>query len=189
MLKQIIPFAHDLLRNTINEKDIVIDATCGNGNDTLFLSELVGNDGQVYAFDIQETAIHNSQIKTAEAGYTNVRYLLDSHANINQHLPEHLIGQVSGAIFNLGYLPRSDKSIITKADSTLAATKQILTYLKKKGLIVIVVYHGHEGGKEEKNAVLQFASGLAQEKYAVATYEFINQRNNPPFIIAIQKRN
>lgn len=188
MLKRTIPYAHHLLKTTINQNDYVIDATCGNGNDTAFLSSLVGREGHVYAFDIQKQAIQAAKEKTEELQLNNVTYIHDSHANVNQYVPDSLKGHISGAIFNLGYLPRSDKSIITKSDSTITAIEHILTYLKKKGIIVIVIYYGHEGGKEEKDAVLSFSTTLDQKQYTVLKYRFINEKNNPPFVIAIQKK-
>lgn len=188
MIKRMIPFAHDLLSNTIENGDVVIDATCGNGNDTLFLCELVGEAGHVYAFDVQATAIENSKVKTIAENFENVTYVLDSHAMMDTYIPENLHGNISGAIFNLGYLPRSDKKIITQPTSTIEAIEKSLDFLKMNGLVIVVVYHGHEGGTEEKDSVIQFTENLAQEDYAVLKYQFINQRNNPPFVIAIQKR-
>lgn len=187
MLKRIIPYAHHLLESTISPGDMVIDATCGNGNDTAFLSELVGLDGHVYAFDIQAEAITASQDKTRALGLGNITYIHDSHAHVDTHLPSEIHGTVAGAIFNLGYLPRSDKQIITKADSTLPAIEKMIALLKKNGIIVIVIYHGHDGGKEEKDAVLTFAEQLNRKAFAVIKYQFINQENNPPFVVAIQK--
>jgi len=188
MFTGIIPFAHQLLEEVIQAKDVVVDATCGNGNDTLFLANLVGEDGQVYTFDVQEQAIQNAKDLLAKNNRANVTYIHDSHAKINTYIPEEHVGKISAAIFNLGYLPRSDKSIITKADSTIAAIEQLLAYVKKSGRIVIVVYHGHDGGKEEKDAVLSFVQQLDQQLYQVITYQFVNQKNNPPFIVAIEKK-
>lgn len=188
MIKRMIPFAHDLLSNSVEKGSVVIDATCGNGNDTLFLCDLVGDDGHVYAFDVQAAAIENSKKKTSTENFENVTYVLDSHAKMDSYIPENLYGKISGAIFNLGYLPRSDKKIITQAISTIEAIEKSLDFLKENGLAIVVVYHGHEGGTEEKNSVIQFTENLAQEDYAVLKYQFINQRNNPPFLIAIQKR-
>lgn|SRR5690625_2255626 len=188
MLKGIIPFAHDLLNKSVDEGEIVVDATCGNGNDTLFLSNLVGEDGAVYAFDIQAQAIETTEKLLQEHKRTNVTLILDSHAQIEKYLRNDGVETLGGAIFNLGYLPRSDKQIITKGDSTIAAMETLLRYIRVGARIVIVVYHGHDGGKEEKNAVLQFVRELDQTYYAAITYQFINQRNNPPFVVAIEKR-
>lgn len=188
MLKGILNYSHHLLNKSINQGDIAIDATCGNGNDTLYLSKIVGEQGKVIAFDIQEQAIQNSRQLIADNERDNVSFIHDSHEKIQDYLPDKLKGKVGGAVFNLGYLPRSDKSIITKGESTIVAIDSILEYLKKDGLIVIVIYHGHEGGKTEKELVLRHVIKLDQNKYNVLKYGFINQKNNPPFIVAIQKK-
>lgn len=187
MLKRIIPFAHHLLKESIQPGDTVVDATCGNGNDTLLLCQLVGETGQVYAVDIQEQAIETTKKLIAENNYSNVTYIHDSHAKLHEYLPEDVKGKLGGAVFNLGYLPRSDKKVITKGDSTIAAIETLLEYIREKALIVIVIYHGHEGGAEEKNAVLNYVSKLDQKRFAVLKYRFLNQKNNPPFVIAIEK--
>ncbi|GLO66975.1 methyltransferase domain-containing protein [Oceanobacillus kimchii] len=185
MLKGILHFAHYLLEESIDEGEVVIDATCGNGNDTLFLSRVVGKSGHVYAFDIQQQAIQNTKQELEKYHRENVTLIHGSHSLIDDNVQQDVIG---GAIFNLGYLPRSDKSIITKPDSTIEAIQKILAKLKKDGLIVIVVYYGHDGGANEKEAVLKHVANLDQKLYNVLQYGFVNQKNNPPFILAIQKR-
>lgn len=187
MLKGIIKYAHQLIEESIELGDTVIDATCGNGNDTLLLSNLVGNEGSVLAFDIQEQAIQNTKQLIKDHGRKNVTVIQDSHAHVANYLSNETT-QIGGAIFNLGYLPKSDKAIITKGTTTIQAIETILTSLKKEGLIVLVVYHGHEGGKSEKDMVLDYAIQLDQKVYHVLHYGFINQKNNPPFVVAIQKR-
>ncbi len=187
MLKGILQYAHTLLDKSVNKGETVIDATCGNGHDTLFLSKLVGEEGHVLAFDIQQQAITNTKKRLEQNKRTNVSLIHDSHAHIEKYIQLEKHGPIGGAIFNLGYLPRSDKTVITKGDTTVQAMKAILKVLKKDGLIVAVIYHGHEGGEEEKNEVLQFTSALDQKEYKVIKYGFINQKNNPPFIVAIQK--
>lgn len=188
MLQGILHYAHHLLEQTVTKGETVIDATCGNGNDSLFLSELTGDTGNVLAFDIQEKAIRNTAALLAKHNKQNVTLIKDSHANVGNYLTSEKKNQLGGAIFNLGYLPRGDKSIITTPDSTISAIDTILDFLKGNGLIVIVIYHGHQGGTEEKTAVLNFVSRLPQDKYHVLRYEFINQKNAPPFIVVIQKR-
>ncbi len=182
-MKRPVEFAHTLLESSVNEGDILIDATCGNGNDTLFLAKLTGENGLVYAFDIQEDAINRSKELTKD--YNHINYVLDSHANIDQYVKD--TETLDGAVFNLGYLPKSDKTIITLAESTIKAISSMLKILNKGKRIVIVVYHGHEGGKDEKNAVLDFVQTLSQKEFSVLQYGFINQKNNPPFVIGIEK--
>ncbi|WP_068672730.1 class I SAM-dependent methyltransferase [Oceanobacillus sp. Castelsardo] len=188
MLEGILKFSHHLLESSVCEGELVIDATCGNGNDTLFLSKLVGKNGHVLAFDIQEKAIVNTRETLINNGISNVSLIHDSHANLKDYLLKEENQTIGGAIFNLGYLPRSDKKVITKPESTITAIDTMINSLKQNGLIVLVVYHGHEGGKEEKEAILKHAIKLDQKEYNVLQYGFINQKNNPPFIIAIQKK-
>lgn len=188
MLKGIIPYTHHLLKTSIKEGDIVIDATCGNGNDTLLLASIVGETGHVYAFDIQEQAITTTKALLAEHNYKHVTYIQDSHANLNTYVPIEQKGKIGGVVFNLGYLPRSDKQIITTSESTIPAIKIALDYVEKGHLVILVIYYGHEGGTAEKDAVLSFTKNLDQKQYNVLQYQFINQKNHPPFIIAIEKR-
>ncbi|MFD1413437.1 class I SAM-dependent methyltransferase [Oceanobacillus jeddahense] len=185
MLSNVLTYAHKLLKESLIEGDIAIDATCGNGYDTLFLSQAVGPSGKVYGFDIQEQAIQKTNEKLQENDCQNVLLIQDSHERLHNYIEENIFG---GAIFNLGYLPKSDKSIVTKAPSTLAAIEAILEKLKSNGLVILVIYYGHPGGEEEKEAVLSYTSQLDQKVYQVLQYKFINQQNQAPFLIAIEKK-
>lgn len=184
-LERILPFAKTLLIAHTNKESIVIDATCGNGNDTYFLARQVPN-GKVYGFDIQTKAIHNTQQKTAE--FHNVELFQASHDNVQQYIPREEHGQIDAAIFNLGYLPKGDKSIVTHPESTIAAINSIFDILAPEGVIVLVIYHGHEEGIIERDAVIEYLRCFDQNKAHVLQYQFINQQNNPPFICAIEKR-
>lgn len=186
LIKGVIQYAHHLLEESVFEGETVIDATCGNGNDTLFLSKLVGDNGNVIGFDIQEGAIDKTSDLLKEHNRTNMTLVHDSHADLYKYVSSE--ATIGGAIFNLGYLPRSDKKIITKPESTIEAIDKMLPLLKPKGMIVLVVYHGHEGGKDEKKEILKHIIELDQNLYSVLRYGFINQKNNPPFILAIQKK-
>ncbi|MED1862030.1 class I SAM-dependent methyltransferase [Fictibacillus nanhaiensis] len=188
-LEGVLPFARTLLQSFCGEGDFVIDATCGNGNDTLFLSKLVGKDGHVFAFDIQEQAIANSKQRLTDQGADpNVTFFHASHEEFTNKLPSDLHSKVTAAIFNLGYLPGSDKSITTTGSSTIGAIEQLLQLLKPEGVIILVIYHGHEEGKREKELVMNYVTQLDQKQAHVLQYEFINQKNNPPFVVAIEKR-
>ena len=50
-------FAHYLVQKVLKPGDWAIDATAGNGKDTLFLAKTVTKSGQVFAFDIQDQAL------------------------------------------------------------------------------------------------------------------------------------
>ncbi len=174
-----------MLEEVVRQGDTVMDATCGNGNDTFFLSQLVKEDGNVFAFDIQEKALENTSTLLSKNNIQNVKLIHDGHENCEKYIPTN--DELAGAIFNLGYLPKGDHQIITTPQNTIRAIQSILTRLRPNGRIVIVVYHGHMGGKEEKEKVLDFCGNLDQSCYQVLQYQFINQINHPPFIIAIEK--
>lgn len=186
MLENALRFSHSLLKKSISQGDTVIDATVGNGEDTVLLAKLVGPLGKVYGFDIQEQAIETTKEKLLYTGLLpQVELFQQGHETVEEVIDEST--SIGGAVFNLGYLPKSDKSIITKSDTTLLALSSILSKLRIGSLIVIVVYYGHDGGQEEKNAVLDFVSHLSQKEYAVLQYGFVNQKNQPPFVLAIEK--
>lgn len=188
-LTGILPFARELLKKAVTDGDIAIDGTAGNGHDTLFLKTLVGDRGFVYSFDVQESAIEATKKRMIENNAENdVALIHDGHENIEKYIKEDHKRQITGAIFNLGYLPGSDKTIVTQPDTTIEAVQAILHELKKEGIVVLVVYHGHSDGKREKDSLLQFVQELPQGKYHVLKYDFINQKNDPPFILAIEKR-
>ncbi|WP_209123938.1 class I SAM-dependent methyltransferase [Alkalihalobacillus sp. BA299] len=189
MLDGILPFARTLLEKVVHHGDIAIDCTAGNGHDTLFLAKRVGENGHVYSFDIQQTAIEKTSYRISEQALQHrVTLLHGSHEKVAECIPIEQHGKIKGAIFNLGYLPGGAKDIVTTPTSTISAIEQLIEMLDVGGIIVLVIYHGHEQGKIEKDAVLSFVEQLAQEKAHVLKYEFINQRNNPPFIVAIEKR-
>ncbi|MBM7541402.1 tRNA (mnm(5)s(2)U34)-methyltransferase [Amphibacillus cookii] len=188
MLKRVIPYAHQLIQQVIQPGELVIDATCGNGHDTVMLSEATGPNGIVYAFDIQAEAIINTQELLKEKQLTNVELIHDSHQNVDHYLEKRADQQLAGAIFNLGYLPGSDKAIVTKPTSTILAIEKIASRLKVGGIIVCVVYHGHLGGTAEKEALLDHLKQYDQKQFNVLQYGFINQKNHPPFILAIEKK-
>ena len=178
-MKRPLEMAHDFLAQVITQEDIVVDATMGNGHDTLFLAKLAK---QVYAFDIQEQALEKTSQRIQEAGLTNVDLILQGHETVDQFVTE-----VKAAIFNLGYLPSADKSIITQPQTTLEALEKLCQMLVKGGRIAIMIYYGHEGGDIERDAVLDFVSQLPQQEYTATIYRTLNQINNPPFLVMIEK--
>lgn len=188
-LQRILPFSKTLLRSILTDGDIAIDATVGNGHDTVFLAKQVGRSGKVFGYDIQAKAIENTKEKLLnEQLLERVTLLHNSHSALLETLPPSVHGHVKAAVFNLGYLPGGNKSIVTKAATTISAIKQLLTVLQPRGLIIIVIYHGHDEGKTERDALLTYVKKIDQHSANVLQYQFINQKNNPPFMIAIEKR-
>jgi tRNA A58 N-methylase Trm61 len=188
-LDRILPFARILLEKAVKEGDAAVDATLGNGHDTVFLANLVGQAGRVYGFDIQEEAITASKERINTHGFSDrVRFFQQGHEQLLTYIPAEEHGKVTGAIFNLGYLPGGDKSVITKPNTTIDAIDQLLKIMSPEGIIVIVIYHGHPGGDMERNQLLQYCEKIDQNVAHVLKYQFINQKNNPPFIVAIEKK-
>lgn len=186
----VLGYAQQLVKERVQPGDHVIDATIGNGNDTLFLAELVGSRGLVYGFDIQQAAIDSTTERFAKASreMDQVQLILDSHANMASHIPQDKHGQLAAIMFNLGYLPGADESVITHTDSTLAALDAALTLLRPCGIITVVLYPGHDGGDSEANAVQKWAESLSPEACQVLMYRFANKHERAPYLLAIEKR-
>ena len=183
-LPDIVPFAHGLLQRALQPGDIVIDATAGNGHDTLLLAQQVGDEGHVYAFDVQEQAIAATREWLDAHGVAQrVSVIHAGHETVLQHVQQ----PVQAAVFNLGYLPRSDKQVTTQADSTIAALEGIWQLLRPHGVIVLVVYHGHAGGKQERSALEEHVCGLDPATVRVVRYALANVANDPPYVLALEK--
>ncbi len=176
--------AKNFIKENLKEGDIAIDATMGRGNDTLFLREIVGDNGFVYAFDIQEEALEATKNRLIENNlYNNVELILDGHQNIDKYINK----QIDCAVFNFGYLPRGNHNISTKANTSIIAIEKCLKILKVKGVISLCVYQGGDTGFEEKDAILDFVKNLDYNKYTVIVSEFFNRPNYPPIHIKIIK--
>ncbi|WP_343342532.1 class I SAM-dependent methyltransferase [Terrisporobacter petrolearius] len=173
------------LEKIIEKGHVVIDATMGNGYDTVYLGNLVGETGKVYAFDVQEEALSSTRKKVVRDNMEHrIELILDGHENLDKYVKE----EVSCVVFNLGYLPRAKHMVITKPDTTLQAIKKSLELLKPNGIISIAAYIGHEGGLDEKNHICEYLDNLDQKQYNVLHMEFTNQINNPPQLILVEKK-
>ncbi|MBJ6361475.1 class I SAM-dependent methyltransferase [Paenibacillus sp. GCM10012307] len=193
-LLSVLSLAHKWTSERVQTGDTVIDATAGNGVDTLFLCELAGPKGQVYAFDIQERALHNTRMRLERAQQEGkrlapVELLLQSHDQMAQAVPEQQHGRVAAVLFNLGYLPdpNADPSLITRPQTTIAALESALALLRPGGLLSIVLYPGHDGGEEEAASVDNWARLLDPQAAQVAEYRML-QKPHAPYLIAIEKR-
>lgn len=173
-----------LLKNIVNDGDTVIDATAGLGRDTLFLAQLVGAEGKVYAFDVQKNAIQATQNLLKNRGMDKqVELYCTGHENISGLIK----AKVKAAMFNLGYLPGSDRSIITKPHTTITALSSILDILDYLGVIILTVYRGHNGGEEESVMLNSFLAELPKKDFSVLEGTYLNQDNNSPYFVIVQK--
>jgi len=201
-LSNSIQLAHCLLKNRLNEAKIIVDATAGNGNDTLFLAQNTLNNAQIYAFDIQKEAIENTKallIKNKDninLPLENISFIHDSHEHIDnyiqtkishEHIDNYIQTKIDIAIFNLGYLPGGDHKFTTKDDTTLKAIDKILNNLNINGYVAIVMYPGHEEGLKEYQSIKLFVKDLPKKSFTVGWYKMINHNFNAPALCWIEK--
>ena len=171
--------AQNRCRLNIPESSIAIDATAGNGFDTLFLAQCVGAQGRVLAMDIQADAILRTEWRVKQAGYSeHVECILADHAQLGLHVPRDYYGRVSCAMFNLGYLPHSDKSIVTKAHSTIEALNALEPMLAPDAIVSILVYVGHQDGLAESLAVHDWITERS-ERYQIERLVDLENPSSP----------
>lgn len=164
---------------------VAVDATMGNGGDTVELARLVGEGGRVYAFDIQPDAVRRTRERLAGCGLMDRAVLIEAgHERMGERVPE----SVDLIAFNLGWLPRGDKQITTRVKTTLRAVSSGLKLLKPRGLMTICAYPGHDEGTRELIALTELTGGLSPSSYQVMIQRYHNQANDPPVLIAIHKR-
>ena len=176
--------AADYMSRTIREGDTVVDATMGNGKDTLFLAELVGESGRVHAFDVQPEAVERTRERVIEAGIDG---RVSLHLAGHETMKEHVAPGVQAIMFNLGWLPGAQHIVTTKTNTTLEAVKAAADLLLPGGIMTICIYPGHEEGTRELAALLDWASGLDVRTYNVLHHHFICASPNTPRLILIQK--
>lgn len=184
-----VDYSHSLLREHLFRGDVAIDATAGNGHDTHFLAQLTGRDGKVYAFDVQAAAIESTRRLLERWGVApeSVELVHGGHEAMESAIaPEHQ-GQVGAVIFNLGYLPGSDKTVVTLPETTLAAMGAALRLLRSGGILIAVLYAGHPGGQEEAEAVRSFAAALPGDCYHAVEYRTLNTRASAPSVLVMEK--
>ncbi len=178
---------HTILTNHLHEGDQAIDATAGNGYDTIFLAEQVGLSGKVIAIDIQDIAIRSTREKLESTGLIDrVRLETDDHAISLRKLMVNDHEKVAAITFNLGYLPGSDKSIQTRAQSTEEALAASIQLLSPGGCLCVTAYRGHSGGTSEAESVESFMRKSQAEGHSVDCYE-PDSTNSPPVLYVLKK--
>ncbi len=177
--------SHLLLENVLQEGHVALDATAGNGYDTLFLAQHVGPSGKVYAFDIQAQALEKAQELIARNNCSErVKFILDSHAKLQYYVKE----EINCLVYNLGYLPGGNKNIITTENTSLASLRQGLELLTPGGVLSIIVYCGHPGGDQEAQAVEEFLQGLEAPPWNVLSWKRVNGSPVAPYLLFAQKQ-
>ena len=168
----------------LQEGDTAVDFTMGNGHDTEFLSKTVGEAGHVYAFDVQEQAVASTRKNLAAAGCPqNYTLILDSHHNVKKYVT----GPIKAGMFNLGYLPGSDKSVTTMRETTMPAIEAALDLLDHDGVLLIAVYPGHAEGDAEGKMVQEYFATLDKRVICCTLIRILNSPTSPFFIVVEKK--
>ncbi len=180
--KNALKLSHEYIKENVKAGDTVIDATAGKGRDTLLLAKLVGDEGKVFAFDIQKEALDWTERLIRENGIKNVALIHDSHHNVKSY-----VKSARAIIFNLGFLPGSDHKIFSHPDTTIKALEAALDIIEEDGFVTVCSYYGGDTGFEEKDALIEYLSHLDQMKYTVIMQSFINRKGCPPILFIIEK--
>lgn len=179
-----VGLSHLFLRRTVRPGDTVIDATCGSGRDTLFLARLVGSEGKVWAFDVQDEAMTATGGLLRDAGcLQRVTLVRSGHERIADHVRE----PVRAVVFNLGFLPGGDHGTLTGTETTIAALDQASDLLIPGGILAIAVYTGHPGGAEEGAAVEEWAARRPPRTFNTWKSLQLNRSETAPYLVLVEK--
>lgn len=197
-LTKIVSWSHDLLEEIVAPGDLVVDLTAGNGHDTLMLWQLVGDGGQVVAFDIQDQALQATEQRLRDAGVaarrvaeektltsgSGVNLVATSHAELDRYL----FAAPKAIVANLGYLPGGDQQLITRPETTLIALRKSCDLLAPGGRLTVVIYPGHDGGREEAEQVDEFFRTLPEQEFDVLCLRVGNRPQAPYLQVAEKNR-
>ena len=168
----------------LHEGDVAVDFTMGNGHDTEFLSKTVGESGRVFAFDVQQMALDSTAKNLKAAGCPeNYTLILDSHHNVKNYVDV----PIKAGMFNLGYLPGSDKTVTTMRSTTLPAIEAAISLMDKDAIILVAVYPGHAEGEAEGKALAAYFATLSRYAYCASQFRILNSPSAPYFFV-IEKR-
>ena len=168
----------------LREGDVAVDFTMGNGHDTEFLSKTVGPTGHVFAFDVQEMALSSTAEHLRESGCPdNYTLILDSHHNVEKYVDV----PIKAGMFNLGYLPGSDKTVTTMRKTTLPAIEAAIRLMDRDAIILIAVYPGHAEGEAEGKLICEYLSSLSRYKVCCTRIQILNSPTSPFFILVENK--
>ncbi len=182
--------SHEVVRPRLRAGGTAVDATVGNGHDTLFLATHLGPEGEVHAFDIQSCALDAAceRLDAVKEPLAAVEWHCTGHEHAAAVLAAEGVSELDAAMFNLGWLPGGDKSIVTQPKTTLRALEAILPLVRPGGVVSLVVYPGHDGGAAEAEAVEAAARALAAEEWAVFAYKPLNLGDGRPFLLVLERR-
>ena len=177
-------WAAELIEPALYDGARAVDATMGNGQDTLWLCQKVGEAGRVYAFDVQSEAVARTRQRLEDAG---VAHRAELNCLGHERMAEAVPGPVDVVMFNLGWLPGAAHAVTTRTETTLLAVNAALGLLKPDGLLTVCVYPGHPEGTRELEALTHWAEALDPRRFDALLRRYMNQPNDPPQLIAVKR--
>lgn len=185
-----IKLAHQYWAALLHPDDLVIDATCGNGHDTLYLATLLFKDNsesKLYALDLQTKAIEETRDrlqKNLPEHSQKVKLLQTCHSQFPEELAPVSVKLI---VYNLGYLPGSDKSVTTMTETTLMSISRAMNLIRPGGALSITCYPGHPEGKKEEEKILEWVSKISYLEWTCCHHRWIN-RQHAPSLLFMQKQ-
>ena len=180
--------AQTIVRRAVVAGDRLLDATAGNGQDTLFLARTFGPQ-RVLAVDLQQQAIEKTGVLLAQHGIAGVGLVCGDHAQELERLVEQSVdagmGDFGAVMFNLGYLPGGDHTLVTRADTTIRALTAARSLLRAGGVLTVLCYRGHDGGMEEYAAV--YEDSRQQQQCVVDVIETGTGNSTAPVLFVYRK--
>ncbi len=166
---RLVELVHHRLERLLSPGDACIDATAGRGRDTLFIAGKIAPEGKVFAFDVQSSAIRETREALYQHGLEKMLHAYEeNHAEMKHLIPQSLHGKIKCAVFNLGYLPGGNRSLATIAKHSVRAVESAYEMLQKEGILSVLCYRGHSGGKEEAESLEALCSKRSWKYEAIA---------------------
>ena len=179
-----------------NHAGNILDATLGQGKDTLYLAQLsfdtsisVDQDRKLFGVDIQDQSLEATRLllqnELTASQLQSITLIKSCHSDLDLSTmtPLTLI------VYNLGYLPCGDKSITTQSATTIKSLQHALDTVSDEGMITITCYPGHEEGKNELAMLRDFLWELPKKKWSVTHLQFAKENSSAPTLWVIQKAN
>lgn len=181
-----INLAHFWWSQLLKRGDIAVDATCGNGFDTVVIAKLLLPQlaGTLFAMDLQSDAIaatkRRLEVQVGDKAALDVTFLQQCHSQFPSSL---FPATVKLIVYNLGYLPGGDKTLTTQSVSTLASLQQALPLIVPGGAISITCYPGHAAGAEELTEILSWATTLDSRSWSCCHHHWVNRSQSPTWLL------
>jgi len=179
--------AHSYWNTLVKKGDVVIDATCGNGQDTLILAQLslTPTQGYLYGIDIQQRAVeitHQYLNQHLPAAFlARISLINQCHSDFPQEISPESVRLIT---YNLGYLPGGgNKNLTTRVETTLESLKKALFLIQKGGALSITLYPGHPEGQREEEKILLWAKELSPFQWNCCHHQWINRFKSPSLLL------